>query len=61
MFNWALNILLVLATMFKTDNSKNRLKNEICLKLTLKPLEQNREKKSITVNKHIFKNRRPNN
>ena len=43
MFDWVVNTPLILATMFKADNSKNRLKHEICSKLTLKPLEQNRK------------------
>ena len=41
--------------MFNADNSKNRLKHENCLKLTIKPPEQNCKNKSITINKHMFK------
>ena len=46
-------LLYILATIFKADNTKNRLKHEICLKLTSAPLS--RKNKRITANKHMFK------
>ena len=46
---------LCILAMFKSDSWKNRLKHEISLKWTIKPPEQNRKNRSITVNKHMFK------
>ena len=40
MFHWVVNAPFIITTIYKDDNSKNILKHEICLKLTLKQPER---------------------
>ena len=40
MFDWVVNTPFIIATIYKADNSKNILKHEIYLKLTLKERER---------------------